>query len=96
MTFTKRFIPVLTLTAVALLAACPSALAKRTLFINAVVHTVSGPVHSPGFVLVDGDTIEAVGPADKQPDAGGAKVVNLKGQHLFPGLIAPTTALGLV
>ncbi|MDP6794452.1 MAG: amidohydrolase family protein [Verrucomicrobiota bacterium] len=95
MTFTKLSIPTLTLTAAALFSAWPSALAKRKLFTNAVVHTVSGPIHSPGFVLTDGDTIEATGPTDEQPDAGEAKVVNLKGQHLFPGLIAPTTALGL-
>ena len=47
-------------------------------------------------MLIDGNTIKATGPTDEQPDAGEAKVVNLKGQHLFPGLIAPTTALGLV
>ena len=96
MTFIKQLTPVLTLSAVSVFAAWPSALAKRTLFTNAVVHTVSGPVLSPGFVLIDGDTIEAVGPAEKQPGTGKTQVVNLKGQHLFPGLIAPTTALGLM
>ena len=96
MTFTKSFTPVLTITAVAVFAAWPRGLPERTLFTNAVVHTVSGPVHSPGFVLVDGDTIESAGPVGEQPDAGEANVVNLKGQHLFPGLIAPTTALGLM
>ena len=96
MTFTKQSFPVLTITTIALLAAFSSALAKNTLLTNAVVHTVSGPTHSPGFVLIEGDTIKAVGPAKKKPDAGEAKVLNLKGQHLFPGLIAPTTALGLM
>ena len=96
MTRTKHFIPVFTITVVTLFAAWPSALAERTLFTNAVVHTVSGPTHSPGFVLIDGDTIKAVGPAKEQPAAGEAQVINLKGQHLFPGLIAPTTALGLM
>ena len=96
MTFTKQSFPVLTITPIALLAAFSSALAKNTLLTNAVVHTVSGPTHSPGFVLIEGDTIKAVGPARKKPDTGEAKVLNLKGQHLFPGLIAPTTALGLM
>ena len=96
MTRTKHFIPVFTITVVTVFAAWPSALAERTLFTNAVVHTVSGPTHSPGFVLIDGDTIKAVGPAKAQPAAGEAQVINLKGQHLFPGLIAPTTALGLM
>ena len=96
MTRTKLFIPAITSAAAALFAAWPSATAEGILFTNAVVHTVSGPTHSPGFVLIDGDTIKAVGPAKEQPAAGEAQVVNLKGQHLFPGLIAPTTALGLM
>jgi imidazolonepropionase-like amidohydrolase len=96
MTQTKYFNSVVTIAAAAVFAAWPSATAEGILFTNAVVHTVSGPTHSPGFVLIDGDTIKAVGPAKAQPAAGEAQVVNLKGQHLYPGLIAPTTALGLM
>ena len=96
MTRPKHFISVATIAAAAVFAAWPSAAAEGLLFTNAVVHTVSGPTHSPGFVLLDGDTIKAVGPAKEQPAAGEAQLINLKGQHLFPGLIAPTTALGLM
>ena len=96
MTRQKHFISVTTIAAAVVFAAWPSATAEDILFTNAVVHTVSGPTHSPGFVLVTDDTIKAVGPAEDQPAAGEAKVINLKGQHLFPGLIAPTTALGLM
>ena len=96
MTRPKHFISVATIAAAAVFAAWPSAAAEGILFTNAVVHTVSGPTHSPGFVLIDGDTIKAVGPAKEQPAAGETQVINLKGQHLFPGLIAPTTALGLM
>ena len=96
MTKPKHFIPISTIAAAAVFASWPSAAAEDILFTNAVVHTVSGPTHSPGFVLVAGDTIKAVGPAEQQPDAGESKVINLKGQQLFPGLIAPTTALGLM
>ena len=96
MTRQKHFISVTTIAAAAVFAAWPSAAAEGILFTNAVVHTVSGPTHSPGFVLIDGDTIKAVGPAKEQPAAGETQVINLKGQHLFPGLIAPTTALGLM
>ena len=96
MTRPKHFISVATIAAAAVFAAWPSAAAEGILFTNAVVHTVSGPTHSPGFVLIDGDTIKAVGPAEEQPAAGETQVINLKGQHLFPGLIAPTTALGLM
>ena len=96
MTRPKHFISVATIAAATVFVAWPSAAAEGILFTNAVVHTVSGPTHSPGFVLIAGDTIKAVGPAKEQPAAGEAQVVNLKGQHLFPGLIAPTTALGLM
>ena len=96
MTQPKHFISIITIAAASVFAPWQSTAAEVILFTNAVVHTVSGPTYSPGFVLVDGDTIKAVGPAEQQPDAGEAKVVNLKGQQLFPGLIAPTTALGLI
>ena len=45
MTFTKSFIAVFTITVVTVFGAWPSGLAERTLFTNAVVHTVSGPTH---------------------------------------------------
>ena len=93
---TKKLIPVFTITIVTMFTALPIICAKPTLFTNAVVYTVSGPTHSPGFVLIEGDTIKAVGPVKEQPAPEGTQVVNLKGQHLFPGLIAPTTALGLM
>ena len=96
MNFKRTHIPVLTITAAALFAAWPSGLAKRTLLTNAVVHTVSGPTHTPGFVLLDGDTIKAVGPAEKMPQFKKVDTINLKGQHIFPGIIATTTALGLM
>ena len=60
MTQPKHFISVTTIAAAAVFAACSSAAAEGILFTNAVVHTVSGPTHSPGFVLVAGDTIKAV------------------------------------
>ena len=86
MTQPKHFISIITIAAASVFAPWQSTAAEVILFTNAVVHTVSGPTYSPGFVLVDGDTIKAVGPDEQQPDAGEAKVVNLKGQQLFPGL----------
>ena len=76
MTRPKHFISVATIAAATVFAAWPSAAAEGILFTNAVVHTVSGPTHSPGFVLIAGDTIKAVGPAEEQPAAGEAKFVN--------------------
>jgi imidazolonepropionase-like amidohydrolase len=56
------------------------------------VHTVVGPTLSPGDVLIREDKIAAVG---TNLDATGAQVIDLQGQHLYPGLIAATTLLGL-
>ncbi len=77
----------------ATLSAFHASAAERLLLRPAVVHTVSGASITNGSVLVEGDKIIAVGatvPAD------GAKVVELPGQQLFPGLIAPLTTLGLM
>lgn len=61
---------------------------------GAIVHTVSGPSLTNASVLVRDGRIAAVGPgADGQ---AADKVISLEGSHLFPGLIAPVTVLGLV
>ena len=70
--------------------------AKDTLLTNAIIHTISGPTYSPGFVLINEDQIKSVGPVSKQPKLKNTTTINLKKQHLFPGIIATTTALGLM
>jgi imidazolonepropionase-like amidohydrolase len=74
------------------------ALAETILLKDAIVHTVSGKTLSPGWVLIqDGKiqgVIDASGPVDfKYPTS--TVVVDLKNLHLYPGLIALNTALGL-
>jgi imidazolonepropionase-like amidohydrolase len=66
--------------------------AESIRFTGAIVHTVSGATLSPGEVLVRDGKIVAVGAT---VDGAGAAVVDLKGLHLFPGLIAANTSLGL-
>ena len=61
--------------------------------IGGIVHTVSGATLTNAPVLVRDGRIQAVGAlatgtVDREVDLGG--------QHLYPGLIAPTTVLGLV
>src|SRR4051812_49324629 len=58
--------------------------AESLLLSNATVHTVSGATLTAGSVLVKDGKIEAVG---AQLTAPGVKVIDLQGQHLFPGLI---------
>lgn len=69
-----------------------SVFAESILFTGAIVHTVSGETLSPGQLLMKDGKIAAIG---TNLQAGGAKKTDLKGLHLFPGLIAATSSLGL-
>lgn len=68
--------------------------AEPTLLLTeAIVHTVSGAVLTNGQVLVEGATIREVGGAlARQAD----QTISLRGLHLYPGLIAASSTLGLV
>jgi imidazolonepropionase-like amidohydrolase len=67
--------------------------AQSLLLSGATVHTVSGETISPGQVLIKDGKIAGVG---KTVPADGAQTIDLAGQHLFPGLIALNTVVGLV
>lgn len=70
-----------------------AARAATLLLTGGVLHTVSGPVLTNAALLVRDGRIESVGaPAGTAADA----TIELKGQHVFPGLIAPSTVLGLL
>ncbi len=68
-----------------------SAIAEKIIFADAIIHTVSGEILSPGMIAIDGEKIVEVGTNVRVTGA----VVSLKGLHLYPGLIALDTALGL-
>src|SRR5687768_14511941 len=70
-----------------------AAWAERFVLRAAAVHTVSGETIANGEVLVDGKEIVEVG---EKVNREGAKIVELPNQHLYPGLIAVNTTLGLV
>ena len=57
---------------------------ETTLLKNATVHTVSGAVLSPGDVLIQDGKIVSIGQIGSSAD----HMIDLKGQHLYPGLIA--------
>src|SRR5882724_7796630 len=65
---------------------------QSVLLSGATVHTVSGETFSPGQVLIENGKIAAVGAT--VPNRG-AQTIDLKGQHLYPGIIAMDTLLGL-
>lgn len=70
----------------------PSVAAESVLLKGAVVHPVSTPALSPGQVWLKDGKIAGVGTEVSAPDA---TVVDLTGSHLYPGLIAASTSLGL-
>ena len=61
---------------------------------NAVIHTVSGATFADGHMLFSEGRITAVGASEiVEPNA---RVIDLGGRHVYPGLISAHTALGLV
>lgn len=73
----------------------PPKQSKPLLITGATLHTVSGAVIADGRMLIDQGRIVAIGAAAAVPDRAGADVVQLKGKHVYPGLIAAHTAMGL-
>ncbi|MHC4375708.1 MAG: amidohydrolase family protein, partial [Planctomycetota bacterium] len=63
--------------------------------VGVTVHTADGQVHEPGYVAVQGGRIVAVGPGDPKSTDGARQVIDGSGKHLFPGVIALDTTLGL-
>jgi len=65
---------------------------QSILLTGAKVHTISGNPLSSGQVLIENGKISAVGQSLSAPNA---KVIDLQGLQLYPGLIALNTVLGL-
>src|SRR5579859_1856901 len=57
------------------------------------VHTISGPVIENGSVLIRNGKIVGVGKNLTAPE--GFKVVDIHGQHVYPGMIDAASMLGL-
>jgi imidazolonepropionase-like amidohydrolase len=80
-----------------LLLVLPSAvLAQPTAIVGGTVHPVSGPTIENGVVVLDGDSIAAVGARADVPIPEGARRVDASGQVVTPGFIDAATATGLV
>ncbi len=86
--------PALAAAALLLAAAPPAAPAAPIVALTgATVHTVSGPTFPEAVLLIDGDRIDAVGDDVQVPP--GARVVDCRGKHIYPGLVSANTVLGL-
>jgi imidazolonepropionase-like amidohydrolase len=67
---------------------------ESTLITGVTVHTATGETIENGAVGIDSSLINFVGKAKIAPD-GYDRTVTRDGMHLYPGLIAPNTTLGL-
>lgn len=69
---------------------------KGIIFIkNATIHVGNGKVIENGMIKISNGKIEEVG-ANIAVPSGDVAVYDVKGKHVYPGLIMPTTNLGLV
>lgn len=67
--------------------------ARPIVLVNATIHTVSGPTLQNASLRFADGLIEAVGAEVSRADA---EVIDLQGRHVYPGIIAANSALGLV
>jgi imidazolonepropionase-like amidohydrolase len=61
--------------------------------VGGTVHPVSGPAIEEGRVVVRDGRIESVGSG---PAPAGVTTIDCRGKHVYPGMIAANTSLGLV
>src|SRR5882757_1298798 len=69
--------------------------ADTTLLYNAIVHTGTGETFTNSGVLIEGQKISLVMNGKNSLRMTVHQMIDLKGQHIYPGLIALDTVLGL-
>ena len=62
--------------------------------VGGTIHTVSGPVLTTGTVLFDAGKITAL--AERLDLPAGTQEIDVRGKHVYPGLIAAHSIIGLV
>ncbi|MDP7029473.1 MAG: amidohydrolase family protein [Phycisphaerales bacterium] len=66
-----------------------------TLMVGGTIHPVTAPPLEGGWIAFEDGRITLVGRGDR-PHLDGATVIDLEGRHVYPGLIAADSILGLV
>jgi imidazolonepropionase-like amidohydrolase len=82
------------LAAVLCVGAAATPRAETIALTGGTVHPVSGPALSNATVVITDGRIAAVGAGIAAP--AGARVVSVAGKHVYPGMIAANTVLGLI
>ena len=72
----------------------PAVEAPTIVLSGGTVMTAAGAIHSPGYVVLRGGKIEAVG-AGAAPTVAGATVLDVTGQTITPGLIDTHSHIGV-
>lgn len=68
---------------------------KPVVLTGATIHIGNGQVIPNGAIAFDKGIITQVGPAASVTSPAGAETVDVKGKHIFPGLISLNTTVGL-
>lgn len=92
----RRLLPAPLLLLAGLLCCLPAAHAQTTALVGGTVHPVSEPAIEDGVVLLEDDTIAAVGPRAEVSIPEGARRIDATGKVVTPGLIDAATSTGLV
>lgn len=69
--------------------------ARPVVLTGATIHIGNGQVIQNGAITFDKGIITQVGPASSVTGPTGAETVDVKGKHIFPGLISLNTTVGL-
>ncbi len=67
--------------------------AESTLLRNGIIHTITHGDIDRGDVLIENDKVTLVA---NSIDAPADRIIDLEGKHVYPGMIAMTTTLGLL
>jgi len=64
--------------------------------IGAIIHVGNGIVIGDAIITFDDGIITAVGEASDNIDLSNHQIIDLQGQHVYPGFVLPNTTLGLL
>lgn len=63
--------------------------------VGAIAHVGDGSIIADAVITFDQGVITAIGSRDDNIDISGHRIIDMTGQHLYPGLVLPNTTLGL-